>query len=465
MGFLLYALSAVCVAQASRVIDLIPPLALLPVQNNTCSDSEPQGSPQGFLRFRLLEERFLRLRSLEKQNSLVLFVLHDAGETLALLPVVQQMLKGTLPRSRLLVLPLGQPATNMTLCLGHYNTPDCRANMVPSVTLKELGIKTDIIDSTAGRNQLLPDEEFRSFCDQFSGKASAVVAGFTYAMQRQIGVGLQQRGARFAAYYDGLSVVGTDGDVPSGLQMSFAQVADEVWVPSLKLRPNGSEWTHEGTRWYGVGQPTLQTWAELSNDTAAIREARLHIYGEHALNSGAPAALWFGGYGKTYSDALRIWSRAVKQMSVSGSPRGLLFALATHPGPYGDVDRQILHEEGVSDLVPIVPSDIAGAVAALASNLTVSQGSTGGEQSLFAGKPALFVDPVGSAFGTHLGSVLGLIPTANTSLQVVKDVEKVAAEQWAFDRERLAASGVPLHSTQEIAERVLLLLGCVAMQQ
>merc|ERR1712187_689966 len=97
----------------------------------------------------------------------------------------------------------------------------------------------------------------------------------------------------------------------------------------------------------------------------------------------------------------------------------MLFSLTKHPGPYGKTDLEILRQEGAADLITDVPHDIPGAIAALASNITVSQGSTGGDQSVFTGKPALFVDPAGSAFGRHLGTLLGLIPVVNSTSEAI----------------------------------------------
>jgi len=147
-------------------------------------------------------------------------------------------------------------------------------------------------------------------------------------------------------------------------------------------------------------------------------------------------------------------------MSGPRNRAGVRFAHAIHPGSnYGDLDRKILKEEGVEHLVVLVPEDIPGSAAALACNLTASQGSTGGVQSVFAGKPALFLDPA-RAFrnSLSLGVRIGLVPNAHSAAAAERAVRKAARGGWSVDTKRLKAAGIPSNATSQIVRAVQELL-------
>jgi len=377
----------------------------------------------------------------------VLFVLHDAGETFALNGTIRQLLA---QRVGVTVLPLGQPATNVVSCAGPY--AGCEA--LPSLTLAQLGVSATIVDGTHGRGQLLAEQDLQKI--QRALAPRVVVTGMSYAMQLQIGRLMKTaREARFAAFYDGLRVIGSDSDISPRLQQRFAQAADELWIASAKLWPFAEGWGHN---YRVVGQPTLQDWQALGSRTSELRAVRRRLYGEEALRTGAPALCWFGGYGPGYERALRTWCQAVKKLSSSSMP--LRFSLASHPvGAAGELDRQVMRDEGVEGLVALVPRGLPGKVAALASNLTASQGSTGGVQSVFAGKPAVFLDPE-HAFANrgNLGVLLGLIPNLHSLSSVLETVRDVAVSDWSVDTSKLDAASVPCDSILATTNATLALL-------
>jgi len=374
----------------------------------------------------------------------VLFVLHDAGETFALNATARLLLaRGVNVR----VLPLGQPATDVVFCAGHY----AGCSPLPATTLEELGVYGDIVDGTAGREQVLRDEEVQRVAETLSPRV--VVSGMNYAMQLQLGAAMKSVGARFAAFFDGLRMLGSDSDIGVGLQRDVARTADEVWIASDVLWPQG--W---GNNFRVVGQPTLQQWQELSLQRATLAAARRRIYGA-GVPDAAPALLWFGGYGPGYAAALTAWCRAAASLSQRWP--AARFALSMHPGKhYGDLDRKVLQAEGAEELISIVPTEIPGNIAALASNLTVSQGSTGGVQSIFAGKPAVFLDPA-RAFdnAANLGVLLGLVPDADSQLAAEAAVVADADAGWVVDASKLAKAGVPGDPIKATTDATIALLG------
>jgi len=366
----------------------------------------------------------------------VLFVLHDAGETFALqAPMRRLAAEGT----AVLALVLGQPATDAIRCQGDFEGCD----RLPSVSLLDFGVHVDILDGTDGRDQRLNRGQLAKVAKALAPRL--VITGMNYQMQLQLGEAFRaEHGGKFAAFFDGLRMLGSDNDISSDLQLGFVQESDQVWIASPLLWPTGEAW---GRNYAVVGHPTLEDWRTLSANHAAVAGARRAVYGESVAASGAPSLCWFGGYGPGYREALRTWCAAVKALAAR-TPQWK-FALASHPGSnYKMVDIEILQEEGVLGLVAMAPANLPGKMVALASNLTVSQGSTGGVQSVFAGKPALYLDPA-MVFNNSavLGVMLGLIPVSASTEAAVLAVDRIAAGAWGVDATKLSKAEVPEDGT------------------
>lgn len=101
----------------------------------------------------------------------VLFVLHDAGESFGLQPVIDALL-GNKTITGVTILTLGSPATTI------YETYS------EAVSLSDLGITTTVIDGQEGRVQLLPFSDMTTILGQWS--VASVTCGMAYAMQAQI---------------------------------------------------------------------------------------------------------------------------------------------------------------------------------------------------------------------------------------------------------------------------------------
>ena len=103
--------------------------------------------------------------------------------------------------------------------------------------------------------------------------------------------------------------------------------------------------------------------------------------------------------------------------------------------------------------VRIVTSDVASSpqVAAFA-NLTASDDSTCGVQSLFIGKPSAYFSV--DAPYEDVAVAMGLIPLASTVAEVGAFAAKAEAEGWHVGLERLAAAGIPADAAQGMADAV-----------
>jgi hypothetical protein len=99
----------------------------------------------------------------------VLFVLHDAGESLGLQTVIDELMHDEI--YSILILSLGEPAI------------DIYSSYQNSITLSDLGIYEDVEDGV-DREYLLSNDEIQLLASELNSRT--VVCGMAYAMQAQI---------------------------------------------------------------------------------------------------------------------------------------------------------------------------------------------------------------------------------------------------------------------------------------
>lgn len=101
----------------------------------------------------------------------ILFVLHDAGESLGLQPVIDQLILDNLFEN-ILILTLGSPSTSIF------------ENYRESLTLSDVGVSIHVLDGEGGREQVLSPEDLALILQVIPAKT--VVCGMAYKMQAQI---------------------------------------------------------------------------------------------------------------------------------------------------------------------------------------------------------------------------------------------------------------------------------------
>ena len=157
-----------------------------------------------------------------------------------------------------------------------------------------------------------------------------------------------------------------------------------------------------------VGQPTLESWKDVAADQTAALALRRQLLGD----SVKPALVFFGGYGDGYNASVRLLGSAV---APGGPLSGYDCLLTPHPGQggLGQVERSIFAQMKLPpNRVHIVTSNVASSpqVAAF-SNLTASDDSTCGVQSLFIGVPSTYIDPRPAGSYVDVAVATGLIRT------------------------------------------------------
>lgn len=197
-----------------------------------------------------------------------------------------------------------------------------------------------------------------------------------------------------------------------------------------------------------VGQPTLESWKAVAADQTAAITLRRKILG----NSVEPTLLFFGGYGEGYNDSVRLLGAAI----APGGPLSAYSCILTpHPGQggLGQVERSIFAQLKLPpSRVKIVTSNIATSpqVAAF-SNLTASDDSTCGVQSLFIGVPSMYMDPRPEGSFVDVAVATDLIAVTRTRADILRVATGAQAAGWRFDPKRLVAAGIPSDAAKRIA--------------
>ena len=108
----------------------------------------------------------------------IVFILHDAGESYGLKPVIDTLIRSESYETT--IVPLGEPAIQIFENYS-YNV----------MTLSEMGISTTVIDGNEGREQELPISDVMKISNSLAEVMTTpwtglVVCGMAYAMQAQL---------------------------------------------------------------------------------------------------------------------------------------------------------------------------------------------------------------------------------------------------------------------------------------
>ena len=209
------------------------------------------------------------------------------------------------------------------------------------------------------RARPLSDQELAALREKFEPKS--VLAGMASKGQAQILNTFQKRAAVFAIY--------DNFDPPSG--KAFIQpFMDTIKAPTALMVPGGflvegfqSEGKGRFSQILVVGQPALSEWKDVFErlDRDALRE-------KLGLDAAQKVILFAGGMDETYKDYFKVFVQAVKTL-----PDSRVF-VTYHPKSTGDVERQIVAEEGASNI--LVSNDVkTNELAALADVLVCHQSS------------------------------------------------------------------------------------------
>lgn len=295
---------------------------------------------------------------LPNQPPQMTFVLHDAGETKALMPVMQQLDSmgvnySILADSTAKVLLQGNP------CLAP--------------------LPRDIAVLSKTQPQAVQQAKFRL---TQAINVPCIVSGLASSFQHRWTQFFRRQGKTVVGYYDGFGYNPLHNRVDA-----FIGHLSSLIVPSRDianfLRP----------RFYNIpvlalGQPVLETGPRLIQQTNRVALAQ-----QLGIASSKPTILFVGGYGEGYEQAFHMFCQTV----VSLPAANLLVAL--HPKTDGYLETSLLRKYGLENRVRIVPKTTDTVQAMGVSDIILSHHSTMTIQALLEGKKVFLLGDIHSKIG------------------------------------------------------------------
>lgn len=209
--------------------------------------------------------------ALAKQTCDTVFILQDAGETNALLPVLEKYAQNN---DNFLILTAGQATETLSQKISLKNK---------TLSFDQLGI-SETIDKTWKRDEKISDESVKKITDEIEAKK--VVSGVAFELHGQLLDAFKARKSRTFAYWDNINLEGTDPYFQTA--QIVAKSPDHLLVPSTAFKnafPQADV----------VGHPSYELWKEqLSGIQASTVSAKLPfalkspvivLLGESVLNT------------------------------------------------------------------------------------------------------------------------------------------------------------------------------------
>ena len=322
-------------------------------------------------------------RGAQDSPSSVAFLVYDAGETLALLPVADRL-------EELGFVVDWMPLTPWTADLlqesgqEHLALPE-GVEAMPHVQDRHGLPETGYWEDHLARDP--PD---------------LAVLGMVSAVQGRLAAGIRAMGIPTRGYVDGFQLPGPEAisvrlarGWPEGESGAFG----EIWVATGRVR-DGFQALGIPTR--VAGQPTLESWRRGAEevDPATIRRIQ-------GLAPGDRVLLWAGQYGDGYAETLDRFLQVLRPVLASDST--LVLVLSHHPRTHGEVEAAALQRlasasRGGAAAPPraVMMSDgLTTMEMATASEVVLTWTSTVATQAAFMGKQAVYFSPP-EGFDLHL---------------------------------------------------------------
>jgi hypothetical protein len=342
----------------------------------------------------------------------VTFVLHDAGETKAMQPVME-----ALEQERINFTILAD-STASKLLQGNFHLIRLPAGVFYPADIVALSKSTPV-----GGLSSLPHAQAMA-CLQQLQSSRCVVTGVVSEFQKVWSSFFKQRNQPVIGYYDGFSCNPNDKIAENFMNCLNASSLDALITPSedtanfFRQRFQELNPQQPNISINALGQPILETTAKAIQTTNPLT-----LVAHLGIDLGRPTILFVGGYGTHYPEAFRLFCQTMYQFPNTN----LLVAL--HPKVNGALEMQLLAENPTPSPIKIVPRDIDVTQLLALSPIVLSQDSTFITQAVLQGKKAAFIGkPVSSEPGTfnplltknittrakNLSSLVGFIQSAIT---------------------------------------------------
>jgi hypothetical protein len=407
----------------------------------------------------------------------LLFIPHDAGESNFILPILDAFLADTKSANALniSILTLGKPATEI------FQPYQGRVNVL---SLSDLGIPIIVEDGTSDRAQLLTASELTMLTAQLN--PCLVVEGMVYQMQAQIGASLHSSHAAYIiGIYDSFSLW-TNTTISSEYFVQSLAI-DECFLCAKEQSAGVVQDSGSTIQPTVTGSPTLSQWASIAANATAVSSARAKMFATAqmplssssssssaavaAAAASAVAVSFAGGYGLPgglYDKSLAVLcATATAAATAPGSGAGsYTFFFTPHPGYPSSYEESFFRQHGCVDYITIITPtlELDTALVFAASNVTMSQCSTTGGQSIAIGIPHIYIP--GDASSTSMcidvftEATPTLIQNANDSTHVMQVLRELSGTvpPYRVSKDVMQEAGVPLDAVARSMKRFNTLL-------
>jgi hypothetical protein len=307
----------------------------------------------------------------------ITFVLHDAGETKAMQPVMARLDRDGIPYCIL---------AEATARLLLQNNPHLMPQLSPDNTTGTNGSDA-FISSKHFSNNLSPgappplsEGQNRLYLQRLQS-SRCVITGLVSDFQKNWASFFKRAKEPVIGYYDGFNYSPSDQ-----VAENFAGKVDAVLTPSqdsaVFFRERFAQAGAPNLPVQAVGQPVLETAAQVMRSTNPAELASAL-----GIDPQKPTLVFVGGKGPNYTDAFRLFCAACRQLP-AGSANVLV---SLHPQMNGAEERQILQETQMQDRISIVPKSIDTAQLLALSPTVLAQDSTFIMQAYLLGRPVAYL--------------------------------------------------------------------------
>ena len=387
----------------------------------------------------------------------ILFVAHDAGESLTLRAAMVSLAAAGV---QITVFALGEPASQLF----------SDAASIKTLSPADVGITLKIPDGF-DRNLTLGEADLQRVMHAF-WMPRLVVVGMAYEMQAQLAASFRSRAP--PSYVVGVSDGFALWDPSSPLHKAFVspkrRVLDELFCADSLAASAAHAQSAGRVRATVTGSGTLGQWHQYAQNTTQVHATRAQILTAHApvWDTASRIIVFAGGYGgEAYTRGLRIFCGAILALRNASD---LVFVFSPHPGYAPQHERGLFEAWGClpqrgSTLKVVSPTSewrapggrlLSTAELVAASDGSLSLDSTVGGQSLSIGKPHAYLSP----HYRDVFSAAALIPRAPTVGELVEAVNATfRRERFRIAKDALSIAGVPVNGSANQEARLRQLLG------
>jgi CDP-glycerol glycerophosphotransferase (TagB/SpsB family) len=354
----------------------------------------------------------------ETSQRKVVFLLFDAGETKALLPVIENLRARGVPEE---IIALG-PAQSLVEKDPSY------------VNLQKKCKSSDNLNLRWPRDLQLPAFERDRLLQCLT--PTLVVTGLFSSFQEQISAGFKSRNISVWGYYDsfsesGLYAIGTD----------LLSSLEKILVPSNSIQ-KAAEKRVPGKSISVVGQPSLEEWRSFASKTDARK-----ILARLELTKTFPVILYAGGYGEDYEASFREFVKSSLEL------KDFIILVSPHPSSKGSFEKNTI-EEFEAHHLRVVPGSIATQEVAIIADVVVTHRSSVGVQALFLSKPVIYFDlrpsnysdlAIENHWATQVKSIEEFLPLVRS---------KQKERNYNPDKDIYGALGIPKDSALLISKMI-----------